>query len=224
MSNIGFRIFTHIERAPKELVDSFQGLATSNLADNMGRFGGVNAVIRPINDCKLLGTAFTVKSTTADNLLFHKALDLAEPGDVIVVDVQGDMVNSVAGEIMVRYAMKRGLAGFLIDGAVRDVGCLKQLEFPVYARGSNPKGPYKHGPGEINVPISCGGVVVHPGDIIVGDEDGVVVISPKDAQEVLVKTIETTAAEAKKMKQIEEGTIDRSWVNKLLEEKGCEII
>lgn len=224
MSNVGFRIYTKVSRPPKSLVEAFQGLPTPNIADNMSRFFCAAAAIKPMNGCKLLGTAFTVRSSTADNLLFHKALDLAEPGDVIVVDVQGDMINSVTGEIMMRYAMKRGIAGFLIDGAIRDSGALKSLDFAVYARGATPQGPYKDGPGEINVPVSCGGVVINPGDIIVGDEDGVVIISPKDAPEILEKSRATLAKESGIFKSIAEGTLDRSWVDRVLQEKGCEYI
>src|SRR5690606_18047965 len=132
--------------------------------------------------------------------------------------------NAVTGEIMIRTAMKRGIAGFLIDGAVRDLGTIRQLDFPVYARGATPKGPYKDGPGEINVPVACGGVVVKPGDILVGDADGVVVIDPAEAAEILIKTRETANKEAKKLQAIEDGTEDRSWIDKALREKGCEFI
>lgn len=224
MSNVGFRIYTHVERPSKDVVNAFKNLPTSNIADNMGRFGGASAEIKPLNPSILCGTAITVRSATADNLLFHKALDIAQPGDVIVVDVQGDTVNAVTGEQMVRYAMKRGINGFLIDGAVRDVGVIKTLDFPVYAKGSTPKGPYKNGPGEINVPVCCGGVVVHPGDIVVGDEDGVVIISPKDALKVLEDTLATHSNEQKKLLDIENGTTNRSWIDQLLKEKGCEFI
>ncbi|QOY38259.1 RraA family protein [Anaerobacillus isosaccharinicus] len=224
MSNVGLRIYTKIERPSRDLVEQFRDLPTPNIADNMGRFSCVDSQIRPFNKAKLLGTAFTVKSRTADNLMFHKALDLAKPGDIIVVDVQGDMINAVTGEIMMRYAKKKGISGFLIDGAIRDSGALKNLDFSVYAKGSNPKGPYKDGPGEINVPVSCGGVVVHPGDIVVGDEDGVVIISSKDAEDVLKKTKETFDKEASIFEAIENGTWDRSWVDETLAEKGCEFI
>ncbi|MDK2934244.1 MAG: hypothetical protein PWP27_2054 [Clostridiales bacterium] len=224
MSNVGFRIYTKVERPPKELVEGFRGQATPNIADNMSRFSCVDTQIKSLNGRHLLGTAFTVKSRSADNLLFHKALDMAQPGDVIVIDVQGDTINAVGGEIMVRYAMKKGIAGFLVDGVYRDLGGLKNLDFAVYARGVNPKGPYKDGPGEINVPVCCGGVVINPGDIIVGDEDGVVVVKPKDAPEILEKTKAIADKEAKIFEQIEAGTLDRSWVDKALEAKGCEYI
>jgi RraA family protein len=227
MSNIGFRIYTKVNRPDAKIVEAFRKLCTPNIADNMNRFGCVDAAIKPINQkpgIKMLGTAFTVRSRVADNLLFHKALDMASPGDIIVIDAQGDMNNAVCGEIMARYAESRGLAGFLIDGCIRDAGALRSMDFPVFARGANPKGPYKDGPGEINVPVTCGGIVINPGDIIVGDEDGVVIIKPEEAEEILNKTLETEAKEKKAFEAIEKGTWDRSWVDKTLKEKGCEII
>jgi len=224
MSNTGFRIYTRINRPAPQLVEKFRGLPVANIADNMNRLFCVDAAIRPMNGCALLGTAFTVKSRPGDNLMFHKALDMAKPGDVIVVDLRGETVNSAVGEIMMRYARKKGIAGFLIDGAVRDTGALADMDFSVYAKGITPMGPYKDGPGEINVQVCCGGVCVNPGDIIVGDADGVVVIPQEDAESVLEKAQATFAKEAGIFKAIEDGTWDRSWVDKALKDKGCEII
>jgi len=224
MSNVGFRIFTKVRRPSKDLVEGFRGLPVANIADEMNRFSCVDARIKPINNVPLLGTAFTVKSRTADNLLFHKALSLAQPGDIIVVDVQGDLVNSVTGEIMMREAVKNKLAGVVVDGAVRDSDALKEMAIPIYAAGVTPKGPYKDGPGEINVPVSCGGIVVNPGDILVGDGDGIVVISPEDAPGILEKAKAKYAKEQAIFKAIEEGTRDKSWVDKELKARGCEII
>lgn len=224
MSNVGFRIFTNFARPPQELIQAFSGLPVANIADNMNRMSCVGAEIKNYNTAPLLGSAFTLRSRTADNLMFQKALDMAQPGDVIVVDVQGDVISAVTGEIMVRYAMKKGLAGFIIDGAIRDVGTIRGLDFPVYARGATPKGPYKEGPGEINVAVSCGGVVIRPGDILVGDEDGVVVINPADAAELAEKAKRTLEREQTKLTAIEHGTEDRSWIDRTLQEKGCEFI
>lgn len=220
----GFRIYTKINRPSQELVEAFRGLPAANIADEMNRFNCMDARIKPVNGTPLLGTAFTVKARTADNLLLHKAIDTAQPGDVIIVDVQGDTVNSVIGEIMLRQAIKRNLAGIIVDGAIRDIDALRQMNFPIYAAGCTPKGPYKDGPGEINAPVSCGGVVIHPGDIIVGDADGVVVISSKDAVDVAKKAKGKFLEEQEKFKAIEQGTLDRSWVDKALAERGCEII
>jgi len=173
----------------------------------------------------LLGSAFTIKSNTADNLLFHKALDLAKPGDVMVVDVQGDCTNAVCGEVMVRYAAKKGVAGFVIDGAIRDVEMTRTLNnFAVYAKGVNPKGPYKFGPGEINVPISCGGVVINPGDLIVGDQDGIVVIPKEMAKTVYIDARKTTEKEKKIFQDIENGTLDRKWIDEKLNQYGFVIL
>jgi len=224
MSNVGLRIYKNINRPHKELIESFKGLPVANIADTMNRMFCINAKIRPINDAPLLGSAFTIKGRPGDNLLLHKALDLAQPGDILVVDAQGDMSNSIMGELMVLWAKKRGLGGFVIDGAIRDVGTLKKMDIPIYAAGATPAGPYKDGPGEINVPIVCGGVVIHPGDILVGDEDGLVVVKPEDALEVLKKTIAKNQAEQKTMEEIEAMKWDRSWVDKALKERGCEYI
>ena len=225
MSNAGFRIYTKIRRPARELVEEFRGLPVANIADEMNRLFCVDARIKPLNHTPLLGTAFTVKAKVGDNLMFHKAIDMAQPGDVIVVDVQGDLTNSLTGEIMMRLAAKRGLAGVVVDGAVRDADALREMEFSVYAAGVTPKGPYKEGPGEINVPVSCGGVVVFPGDILVGDGDGIVVISPKDALAVLEKAKKKLAQEQATFKAIEEGTLDRSaYSDEAFIKKGCEII
>lgn len=224
MSNAGFRIYTKVNRPSKEIIEAFKGLPVANIADEMNRFFCVDARIKPLNKAPLLGPAFTVKARTADNLLFHKALDLAQPGDIIVVDVQGDIVNSVTGEIMMREAMKRGVAGIVIDGAVRDSDALREMDMAIYAAGITPKGPYKDGPGEINVPICCGGIVVNPGDILVGDADGIVVINPQDAPVIVEKAKAKQAKEQAIFKAIEEGTRDKSWMDKELKARGCEII
>jgi RraA family protein len=165
-----------------------------------------------------------VKARATDNLLLHKAIDMAQPGEVILVDVQGDLTNSLIGEIMLRQAIKRNIAGIIVDGAIRDSEALRQMNIPVYAAGCTPKGPYKNGPGEINVPISCGGVAIFPGDIIVGDADGVVVISPKDAPTVVKKAKAKFLEEQEKFRAIAAGTLDRTWVDKSLMEQGCEIL
>lgn len=224
MSNVGLRVYKNIDRPSKELVESFRGLPVANIADNMNRMFCINAEIRPINSAPLLGTAFTIKSRPGDNLMLHKALDLAQPGDILVVDAQGDMSNSIMGELMVLWAIKRGLGGFVIDGAIRDYGTLKKLDIPIYAKGITPAGPYKDGPGEINVPVVCGGVVINPGDILVGDEDGLVVVKPADAAELVKKTIAKNQAEQRTMEEIEAMKWDRTWVDKALQERNCEYI
>jgi RraA family protein len=223
MSNVGLRIFPNISRPPKALIEGFAGIPVANIADNMNRMSCMDAKIRPINDVPLLGPAFTVKARPGDNLMLHRALDLAQPGDIVVVDAQGDLSNSIMGELMALWAKQRGIGGFIIDGAIRDVGALKRMGLPIYAAGVTPAGPYKDGPGEINVSVACGGVVVHPGDILVGDEDGIVVINPRDAEELLEKSRAKSRAESKIIQDIENLAWDRTWVEQALAERGVVI-
>ena len=128
-------------------------------------------------------------------MMFHRAMDLAQPGDVIVVDGQGGMERSLAGEIMMLYCKSRGIAGVVVEGCMRDADSIAQMDIPVYCKGITPQGPYKFGPGEINVPVCVGGQVICPGDILVGDQDGIVVISPKDVEQVAAAVMEKVALE-----------------------------
>ena len=171
-----------------------------------------------MNGAPLLGTA----ARPGDNLMLYKAIEMAQPGDVIVVAAQGEMANATVGELMITWAERKGVAGFIIDGAIRDVDAIRNMNIPIYAAGINPNGPYKEGPGEINVPVPLRGVVVRPGDILVGD--GVIVISPEEATGILEKAKAVTVKEIGFMKAIEANNWDVSWVDKMLKEKGCEFI
>ncbi|NVO16182.1 MAG: RraA family protein [Rhodoplanes sp.] len=224
MSNPGFRIYTRIDRPDRALVESFRGLPVANIGDTINRSFILDGRIRKISKGNLLGPAFTVKTRAGDNLMFHKALQMAQPGDIVVVDAHGDCTNSITGELMMQDAARRGLGGIIIDGAIRDVASLREMALPVYAAGVTPAGPYKDGPGEINVPVSVGSVVVRPGDILVGDEDGIVVVRPKDAAEILEKARKKHAAEEATVKAIAAGTRDMSWIDKELKARGCEFI
>ena len=155
--SLGCRIRRNFERPSKELVEAFRGIPVANIDDNCGRIAAVDSSIYPLNPkARLLGTAFTVNAPAGDNLLFHKALDMAQPGDVIVLANKGSMSRALCGEIMSNYAKSRGIAGIIIDGCVRDSYTLSQMDFPVYAKGITPNGPYKNGPGEMNFPVSFG--------------------------------------------------------------------
>lgn len=225
MANMGFRIFPIRKRPDKHLVKQFENVSTPHISDNMNRLHAIGAGLRPFHKKgKLVGTAFTVKTRPGDNLMVHKAIDMAEAGDVIVVDAGGDLTNAIVGEIMMRLAKKKGLAGFVIDGAIRDTGAFSNDVFPVYARGVTHRGPYKDGPGEINVPVSVDGMLVHPGDIIVGDEDGLAVVPQEMAEEILRLVRKQQAREKAILQAIEEGTVDRNWVNEILRQKGCEFV
>ncbi len=226
MSNIGFRIRNNFERPPMALIRQAGELSTPNLGDVMNRTQCMSAGIRPFGKpgVKLAGPAFTVKTRAGDNLMLHKALDLARPGDVIVADAGGDMSQSLLGELMARYALTLGLAGIVIDGPIRDVAGLSQLELPIYARGATPGGPYKDGPGEIGFSVTCGGVIVKPGDIIVGDEDGIAVIPREEAESIIKSAQVHHQKEIQIMEEIARGKWDRSWVDKTLQAKGCEFV
>lgn len=223
--SLGFRIYFKVDRPDKSVVEAFKGIPVANIADSCNRFFVAGSGIKAYNSVPLVGTAITVKTRIADNLLFHKALDMAEPGDVIVVDASGDCVSALTGEIMMRYAMKKGIVGFVINGAIRDVKAVRGFtNFSVFAKEVTPRGPFKNGPGEINVPIVCGGIVVKPGDIIAGDDDGVVVIPKEEAEDIFRKAKEKMNSETEKFEKIEEGALDKSWVDRTLKENGCEFI
>lgn len=224
MRNIGFSVNTQIKRPDKTLVEAFRGITVPNIADNMNRMSCVDASIRPFNKTPMLGVAFTVKAPDGDNLFLHHALDLAKPGDIIVVSGVGASGRSFCGEIMMNVARVRGLAGFVIDGFIRDCTGAAEIQFPVYARGVQPNGPYKNGPGEINVPVAVGGQVICPGDILVGDADGIVVIKPEDAAELAAASRRTKEVEDKQLKDLKNDILmDRSWVTKLLETKDFDV-
>lgn len=225
MSNIGFRIFNKVNRPQKDVVEQFRDLPVANIADEMNRFNCVEACITPVNSTPLLGTAITAKVRAGDNLMIHKALDVAQPGDVLVIDGQGNIVNALIGENLALWAMKKGLNGIVVDGAIRDVDTLRKLDFPVYAAGITPAGTYKNGAGEVNVPICCGRVVVNPGDIIVGDADGLVVIPAQEATEILEKA----KGKLQQEKAIREAIHDGDWkrpacTDEAVMKLGCEII
>jgi RraA family protein len=190
----------------------------------MLRHYGAGARLRPYHrGGKLIGPAFTVKTRPGDNLLTHKAIDMAAPGDVILVDAGGALDHAIIGEIMSSLARKRGIAGMIIDGAIRDLEAISASDFPVYACGVTHRGPYKDGPGEINVTVSIAGMTVNPGDIIVGDADGVVAIPQADAERIIALTIAQKDKEEASLAAIARGDIDRSWVDKLLRDKGCTL-
>lgn len=226
MSQTGFQIKKRIERVNPTVVEKFKGLATPNIADVMGRFRAMHFSIKSVNKpgIHFVGSAFTVRTHPSDNLMVHKALDLAKPGDVIVVDACGDMGNAILGELMCHYAKVRGIRGYVVDGPVRDLRSIAEMDYPVFARGGTPRGPYKEGPGEINTTISCGNTAVNPGDIIVGDDDGVVVVPKENAAEILEKALALAEKEEEIIKSIYKQQWDRQWVDETLRNKGCEVI
>lgn len=219
----GFRISNGWQRPDAQLIDAFRALPTAIISDNMHRLFAAGVFLIPIHQQgTLCGSAFTVRTRPGDNLMVHKALDLAQPGDVIVVDAGGDTTNSIIGEIMWTYAKTRGIAGFVINGAVRDVAALSQGDLPVYAIGATHRGPYKDGPGEIGTSVSIAGMVIYPGDIVVGDADGVLVVPQAEAAAISKLAKAQLDREAAIFRDIAAGTLDRSWVDTTLAEKGLK--
>ncbi|MEN6565437.1 MAG: RraA family protein [Veillonellales bacterium] len=225
MGNVGCKIIRDFKRPNKKVVELFRDLPVANIDDCMNRIAAVDPMIKPFNKVKLLGVAFTVKVPEGDNLMFHKAMDMAQPGDVVMIDAGGDTSRSIFGELMITYCKKRNLAGVVVDGSVRDADAFAELDFPIYAKGITPNGPYKNGPGEINTPVSIGGKIVCPGDIIVGDGDGIVIIKPEDAEFIASQTKKVSEKEHRIIEtMLNEGTYIRPWVDEKLKEIGCEII
>lgn len=189
LANIGFRIVTQVPRAPKHLVDAFLECATTDIADAVTKMYTMDIGIRPLYTPikRVAGSAVTVRVPPGDNLMVHAALDFAGDGDVIVVDARGDTGYALGGALMCGMAQHNGVRGFILDGVYRDAAEMRRIDFPVYGRGLNPRPPRKLGPGEINTPIQCGGVPVLPGDIVVADEEGAVVVPLEYAEVVLEK-------------------------------------
>lgn len=225
--SVGFRVFTQRKLPEAEVIERFRELPAANVADVMGRSCALSSEIHtmlPHTSEMMAGPALTVRARPGDNLMIHKALDLAQEGDILVISNEGDRSQSLLGAIIVAYAKSKKLGGIVVDGPIRDVDEIAQLGIPVYATGSTPGGPYKEGPGEVNTPISCGGVSVAPGDIVLGDSDGVIIIPRKDSKRILAEAIEFAKVDASKMQAALEGHAKRDWVDKKLAEKGCEII
>ncbi|NDV00494.1 RraA family protein [Pseudoroseicyclus tamaricis] len=221
---VGFRILKRTETASKELVEAFAKLPVANVSDAMSRMTAAGPSLRPMHASGgMAGVAVTVKARPGDNLMLHKAIDMAVPGDVIVVDAGGDCTNALMGELMLAHAINRGVVGFVIDGAIRDVDAFVETNLPTFAAGVTHRGPYKDGPGEINVPISLGGMVINPGDIVIGDADGVLAVPMADAEEILRKTEAKQEAETRQMEAIKAGKNDRTWVDAALTKLGCAL-
>lgn len=225
MANPGLRVKRSFPRPERALVESFAGIPVANIGDSMNRVNCMNARIKPMNSAPLLGTALTVKVRAGDNLLLHKAIDMAQPGDIVIVDAQGELSYATTGELMISWMRRRGVSGLVVDGCIRDIDAVRGLvDFPVFAVGVTPNGPLKEGGGEVNFPIMCGGLVINPGDILVGDADGLVAISPQDAPAVLEKATAKNEIEVNEKEAIENLTWDRAWVDATLQKKGCEFI
>ena len=226
--SVGKRIYLKRNMPDHDIMMQFKNIPASNTADCMGRSCAMNPRIHLVSSPKdqmMVGPAFTVKCRAGDNLALHAALNLCNEGDVLVVSNEEDNTRALMGEVMMAYLyLQKKVAGIVLDGPIRDIDEIGKWDFPVYATGTTPGGPYKEGPGEVNVPIACGGISVEPGDIILADPDGVIVIPRNDAATILEDAKKFQAADEGKLEKTRQGTINRGWVDKALADKDFEFI
>lgn len=222
----GFRVRSGFIRPDPNVVARFREFPTPDISDLLNRLFAVNPSIRCLTapEHVLCGPACTVKVFPGDNLMVHKSLDVARPGDVVVVDAAGATTNAVLGDLISAKAKHRGIAGFVVDGLVRDLPAIDELDFPVFARGTTPIGPLHRGPGEINYPICCGGIVVNPGDLIVGDAAGVIVVPREIAAELIQRLEQHQASNRTYFESVRRGEFSNAWVDRVLEEQRCLIV
>ena len=219
----GFKVLQRKRQVSADTVARFAKLPVANVSDSMSRLTAGGAQLRPMHGGGVLaGPALTVKAAPGDNLMLHKAIALAQPGDVIVMDAGGDLTNALMGEMMLMQATARGVAGVVINGAIRDAAYLRAQHVPVFAVGVTHRGPYKNGPGEINVPIAIGGMVIEPGDLLIGDDDGVLCVPFDQTEAVFTAATAKFDAEQRQIANIQAGTHDASWVDKQLRDMKCE--
>lgn len=223
---IGFRVYLNTPRPAADIVAGFRGVPTGNVCDAMDRIGGaMHYRIRPLDSgYHMVGSALTVRTRPGDNLMIWKAIDVAQPGDVLVIDAHSFTSTSAMGDLLVTAAQAKGIAGLVCDGMCRDSSGIRATGLPVYCIGSIPSSPGKDGPGEIGAAISCGDAVVHPGDIIVGDDDGVVVVPRTDAPGVLQQLKVIEEKEAQSIARIQAGNLIPATIDETLRAKGCEFI
>jgi len=220
----GFRVRLSIERVPDELIAKYREYETPDISDMLNRLYTMHSEIHNIvNDAPLIGSACTVKVYPGDNLMVHKALDVAKPGDVIVVDTGGNRRNAVIGDLVATKAKHRGIAGFVIDGLIRDLPGVIEAGLPVFARGVTPIGPLHRGPGELNYTISCGGIVVNPGDIIIADTMGVVVVRKEFAGDIVKRLEESKENMSRYIADVKRGVFSNDWVDEQLLQDNCDI-
>ncbi|SAI69541.1 aldolase [Bordetella ansorpii] len=214
-------IIKNFPRVPAEIVARAAALQPAILADVAGRRGALNGRIRPLHPgMKLAGTAFTVEVRPGDNLMIHAAISLAQPGDVLVIDGKGDLNSALMGTIMMTACQKLGLAGVVMDGAARDSIEIIEMNYPVFAAGTNPNGPTKNVPGRLGHPVSVGGVTVNPGDFIIGDNDGVVVVEREKIESLLPAAEKKVRDEAARIEAIKGGDTAAKWLAAALRAAG----
>ncbi len=218
---MSYQSTAEFSRVTPEQIARARQFQAAILCDVAGRRGTMDARIRALSPAMTVcGPAYTVEVRPGDNLMFHVALAVAKPGDVIVVDGKADSTCALFGDLMVTQGAAAKLGGFVVDAASRDTTELARGNFPIFAAGTNPCGPTKGLPGRLSIPVSVGGVVVNPGDLVVGDIDGVVVIPRAEVDAVLEAAEKKVAAEAQRIKEIEEGILISPWLDDALRQAG----
>jgi RraA family protein len=220
----GFRVLPRPVPPNAAVIAGLARFPTPAVSDQMNRLHTLNADIRPVTSSRVLaGPVCTVKVFPGDNLMVHKALDVARPGDVIMVDASSSRMTAVLGDLVSTKARHRGIAGFIVDGLVRDLPGIEELgDFPVFARGITPIGPLHRGPGEVNSAVSVGGIVVHAGDVVLADENGVVVVPRDDLVALLGRLGAVEEAERAYVASVAAGDFSNAWVDRVLAEAGVE--
>ena len=221
---IGLRVLARRRKVDADTVAKFRSLPVANVSDVMSRMSAGGPRLRPLHaGGAMAGPALTVKTRPGDNLMIHKALLMVEKGDVIVVDAGGDLTTAMVGELMISHAIAVGAAGMVINGAVRDYCWIKSNSFPVFAAGVTHRGPYKDGPGEVNVPIALDGMVIEPGDLVLGDDDGLLCVPFDETAKIHEQARAKNEAEAKTLANTQAGKLDpKTWVDESLKRLGCE--
>ncbi|HVS36428.1 MAG TPA: hypothetical protein VMS17_12755 [Gemmataceae bacterium] len=222
----GFRVKLDFPRPDPSFMHEFRRFPTPDISDLLNRLYAVDPAIKCLTGShhQLVGPACTVKVFPGDNLMVHKSLDVAKPGDVVVIDAGRSYMNAVLGDLISTKAKHLKIAGFVVDGLVRDLPDIIDLDYPVFARGTTPVGPLHRGPGEVNFPICCGGVVVNPGDIVVADAAGVVVVPKEIAAELLERLQRHEQANAAYLAAVKRGDFSNAWVDRLLKEHDCPML
>ena len=220
----GFRVRTAIERPTKEVITKLASHPAADISDTLNRMFTMSSDLRRIvGEGLLAGPAVTVKVFPGDNLMLHKSLDLIQHGDVIVVDTSGSQRNAVIGDMVAHKAMHRGAAGCIVDGMVRDLDGMRETGLKIFAKGVTAFGPLHRGPGEVNYPIVCGGIVVNPGDIIIGDDDGVVVVPRNHAESAVASLTAQHERLSVYAENVKKGVFTTDWVDQQLNSSGCEV-
>ena len=224
-SGPGFRVEVDYPSWETDVIEEFAQFRSPDISDLLNRLYAVDPSIHCMTGehHRLCGAACTVKVFPGDNLMVHKALDVCRPGDILVVDAGASNMNAVLGDLISTKAKHRGIAGVIVDGLIRDLPDIRELDFPVFARGTTPIGPLHRGPGEINYPICCGRVVVNPGDLVVADQSGIVVVPREIAQELLQRLKNHKAGNAAYLASVKRGDFSNQWVDRLLQESECPV-